>query len=75
LGGFVKTHDAWHFSPFNVFITNLRDNMGNPVDPEIAYQYGTPSSEARSNILGIQAQLWAETIFGPEMMEYPSCPN
>ncbi|MDX9940751.1 MAG: family 20 glycosylhydrolase [Bacteroidales bacterium] len=75
-GGFVKTHDAWHFSPFNVFITNLRDNMGNPVDPEIAYaNMERLRPEARSNILGIQAQLWAETIFGPEMMEYSLLPK
>ncbi|MEE4178495.1 MAG: family 20 glycosylhydrolase [Bacteroides sp.] len=75
-GGFVKTRDAWHYSPFNVFTTNLRDNMGNAVDPEIAYaSMERLKPEARANILGIQAQLWAETIFGPEMMEYYLLPK
>lgn len=75
-GGLVKTRDAWHFSPFNAFTTIIRDNMGSPIDPETAYAgMERLRPEARPNILGIQAQLWGETIFGPEMLEYYMLPK
>ena len=75
-GGFVKTRDAWHCSPFNVFSSILHDNMGNSIDPDTAYAgMERLRPEARENILGVQAQLWGETIFGPEMLEYYMLPK
>jgi len=75
-GGFVNVRDTWHYNPFDVFKSTLRTNMGQSVDPEIAYaamERLRPS--AKNNILGMQAQLWSETILGPEMLEYYTLPK
>lgn len=75
-GGFVDTRDAWHYNPYDVFKSILRTNMGEKVDPEIAYRgMERLRADARENILGMQAQLWSETILGPEMIEYYLLPK
>ncbi len=74
--GFVNTRDAWFYSPYNVFQTTIKDNMGQSVDPEKEYQ-GMEQllPAARENILGVQAQLWSETIIGSERLEYYLLPK
>lgn len=74
--GFVNTRNAWFYSPYNVFQTTIKDNMGNSVDPETEYrgmERLTPA--ARENIMGVQAQMWSETIIGPERLEYYLLPK
>lgn len=69
-GGFVNVRDAWHYNPFYVFNSTLRTTMGQAIDPLIAYVgMERLKPEARKNILGLQAQLWSETIFGSDMLE------
>jgi hexosaminidase len=75
-GGFVNTRSAWQYSPFDVFKTTTRDNMGRKVDIEVEYagmERLLPS--ARPNILGLQAQLWSETIKNNEMLQYYLLPK
>lgn len=75
-GGFVKTRNAWQYSPFYVFNTILRTSMGAPVDPETEYAaMERIRADARKNILGLQAQMWSETILGPEMLEHYLLPK
>ncbi len=74
--GFVRTRDAWTFAPFDIFKTTLQDAMGRPIDIEketAGLERLKP--EARKNILGIQAQLWGETLKGRDMMEYYLLPK
>jgi len=74
--GFVKTYDAWRFNPMDLFKSTLRDNMGRPIDTKVEYknmEHLRP--EAQKNILGLQAQLWAETTRGQEMLEYRLLPK
>ena len=74
--GFVNTRNAWFYSPFNVFQTTIRDNMGNTINPETEYRnMERLLPGARKNILGVQAQLWSETIIGPERLEYYLLPK
>lgn len=75
-GGFVNARSTWQFAPYNSFVTNLKSGMGNPIDPEQAYtglERLRPGNEA--NIVGLQAQLWSETIKGNEMLEYYALPK
>lgn len=75
-GGFVDTYNAWHYSPFNVFSTTLQDQMGNKIDTEVEYKnMERLKPEARKNIMGIQAQHWAETILNHEILEYYILPK
>ncbi len=74
--GFVNTRNAWFYSPYNVFQTTIKDNMGNTIDPETEYRnMERLNPAARKNILGVQAQLWSETIIGPERLEYYLLPK
>lgn len=70
-GGFVDTRKAFDFRPFDVFTSTDVDPMGHKFDPETDYKdMERLRPDARQNILGIQGQLWSETIKGQNMMEY-----
>lgn len=74
--GFVHTRDAWLFAPFDMFKTTLATSMGRVLDPERSFvEMERLKPEARENILGIQAQLWGETIKGGDMIEYYMLPK
>lgn len=73
-GGFVDTRDNWAFAPFNMFRTTEVTAMGKPMKEEfVGRQLLKP--EARKNVIGIEAQLWCETIKGRDMMEYSILPK
>ena len=67
-GGFVKTKDAWEFAPFNLFKT---------IDPssERYKNMERLNPDAKENIIGLQGQLWGETIKGADMLEYYTLPK
>lgn len=75
-GGFVDTRNAWTFAPFNMFRTTYKTNMGRPIDQQKEIP-GLESlkPDARKNILGIEAQLWSETVKGRDMLEYYMLPK
>lgn len=75
-GGFCNVRNPWQFAPWNSFVTNLKTGMGRDIDPATAYAgMERLKPEARKNIMGMQAQLWAETIRGPQMLEYYALPK
>ncbi len=75
-GGFCNVRSPWQFAPYNSFVTNLRTSMGRKIDPDKEFPgLEKLKPEAKKNIKGLQAQLWAETIHGPEMLEYYTLPK
>jgi hexosaminidase len=72
--GYVDTRDNWAFAPFNMFRTTEETAMGKPMKEEFVGKEAL-KPEARKNILGIEAQLWSETIKGRDMMEYSILPK
>lgn len=75
-GGFVNTRKAYEFSPYDVFHSTTHDPMGNRFDFEEDYKdMERLSPENQKNIIGIQAQLWSETIKGQDMLEYYLLPK
>jgi hexosaminidase len=75
-GGFCDTRDPWQFAPYNSFVTNQKTSDGLPIDPEKAFAgLERLKPEARKNIIGLQAQLWGETVKGPKMLEYYTLPK
>jgi hexosaminidase len=75
-GGFVNTKSAWLYNPFNIFQTLDKDNFGRHVDIDVEYiNMERLNASAQKNILGLQAQLWSETIMNPEMLEYSLLPK
>ncbi len=74
--GFINTRSAWEFVPEDMFKSTKKDDMGKLYDPETNFEGMEklrPSS--RKNILGIQGQLWCETVKGPDMLEYYYLPK
>jgi hexosaminidase len=74
--GFLNTRDAWQVAPYNMFYTTTHNSMGRPIDIEKEYAgLERLKPEARSNIYGVQAQIWSETIKGQDMLEYYLLPK
>lgn len=69
------TIEPYSFIPFNLYRNAVRDNFGNPI-PENQYENETIlTSHGRDNILGLQGQLWTETVNRPGAMEYMIMPR
>lgn len=69
-GGFVNTKKSWQFVPLNVYNEQLTTRDGAPVDQDYIDEKVRLSAEGSQNILGLQGQLWTETVKGQDMMEY-----
>ena len=74
--GYVDLKAAWRMVPLNNFISNDADMYGRPIDPEALAQGKMRLTErGKSNVKGIQGQLWTETVKGQDMMEYYLLPK
>jgi hexosaminidase len=74
--GFVDTKTAWRTVPYNHFISNDTDMYGRPINvEELAKGKVSLTDNGRRNIVGVQGQLWSETVKGQAMMEYYLLPK
>jgi hexosaminidase len=82
--GFVDTRHAWTFAAYDMFKTTNKNSMGQALDFETGTKMAGGKSRvivehlkagSRNNILGIEAQLWSETIKGRDMLEYYMLPK
>lgn len=75
-GGLNTTRDAWAFAPFNFQNTTFFNPLGEDLrlDDEQS-DFERLADHSKANIKGLQAQLWAETIKGREMLEYYLLPR
>lgn len=71
-GGFVDARANWEFAPYDYFKTTFATQMGEPLDFSKAERL---RPEARKNIIGIESQLWAETVRGRDLLEYYILPK
>jgi len=69
-GGFVDTKKSWQFVPLNVYNEELTMRSGAPVNLDDFTNAVRLNKESAKNILGIQGQLWSETVKGQDMVEY-----
>ncbi|MCX6224772.1 MAG: chitobiase/beta-hexosaminidase C-terminal domain-containing protein, partial [Bacteroidia bacterium] len=75
-GGYQDARDPFVLIPFDAFKSAVYDQYGQVTgkdDPYPALDRLKP--ENHKNILGLQAQLWTETVKGQEMMEYYVLPK
>lgn len=70
--GFVDVRDAYTFAPFEMYRTTEETSLGSAIDFK-----GAPSLTpiGRKNIMGVECQLWSETVKGREMLEYYTLPK
>lgn len=75
-GGFQDAKDPFVLFPFDASQSAVYDDLGRITASELAHEsMERLKPENRRNILGLQAQLWTETVKGQEMMEYYLLPK
>lgn len=67
-GGAVDEFKAWEAQPFNIYRTARHNFDGTPVDLAGA-SAGQPALERPENIIGVQGQLWGETLRDFDMVQ------
>ncbi len=74
--GFINERDAFSFVPDNMFLSTTSGNTGHKFTTEIDKKgMERLRSSASAPIIGIQGQLWSETIKGQDMLEYYYLPK
>ncbi|RRB07625.1 family 20 glycosylhydrolase [Larkinella rosea] len=71
-GGLVDAYANWAFAPFDMFKTTFQTSMGKPLT-FTGLEKMKP--EARKNVIGLESQLWSETVKGRDMLEYYTLPK
>ncbi len=71
-GGFVGTEEAFKFVPYNLFLSLSDNSYGRKIDISKMERL---KPEARKNIIGLQGELWSETIKGQNMLEHDYLPK
>ncbi|MCU0407547.1 MAG: carbohydate-binding domain-containing protein [Bacteroidales bacterium] len=75
-GGFQDAKDPYALAPYDALISSLYDDFGNLSGERPDNTTGESlNPSAASNIPGLQAQLWSETVKGPAMLEYYVLPK
>lgn len=75
-GGFVDTKDAYDMYPYDVFKSTKEDASGVKFNAKVDFaDMERLKPEAKENIIGLQGQLWSETLQNGEMMEYYYLPK
>jgi hexosaminidase len=74
-GGYVDFDKPFYFVPFDYYKTTKEDSKGEPVDKSIFKDKVRLTETGKSNIIGLQAPLWSETIRTPERLEYMLLPK
>lgn len=80
--GFVNARNAYAFAPYDMFKTTNKNSMGQKIDLESGGGGGIQkviveplTPEGKKDIVGVEAQVWSETIKGRDMMEYYILPK
>lgn len=74
-GGFVNTRDAFEFVPYDLFKSTKTTADGRPYTDDDFVGKEALTAGSRANVLGMQGQLWSETLKGQDMLEYYYLPK
>lgn len=74
-GGYVDLHRPFDFIPFDYYRNARIDRRNNPLDPAVFAGKERLTDYGRSHIVGIQADLWSETLGGEGRVEYMLLPR
>jgi len=69
-GGFNDIDKPFSFIPFNYYKNTKEDTGGHPIDSTLFIGKDRLTDYGKSNILGIQGQLFAENVRSTSMLEY-----
>ena len=68
--GWAGTKEAYGTDPLDIFKNARLDKNGLPLDPKHVESMERITEEGKENFMGIQAQLWSETVIGEEWLDY-----
>lgn len=74
-GGVNATMDVFRFLPLSLYRSAECDAWGQTIDAEIYAQAPVLKEECKKNILGLQGQLWSETLTSKSRLEYMVLPR
>ena len=74
-GGYIDLHKPFDFIPFDYYRNSRLDRRGNPLDPAVFAAKDRLTDYGRAHIVGIQADLWSETLGGEGRVEYMLLPR
>ena len=73
--GFTDLKEAYSFIPFDLYKNAVQDAYGRTIAEDAYNGRERLSEHARRNILGLQGQLWSETLNKPGRVEYMALPR
>jgi hexosaminidase len=74
-GGFLDTDKPFSFIPYD-FLKNVKTDMyDNPIDPQSMAGKMRLTDYGKTNIVGIQGQLWSENMHTADLLEYFAFPK
>jgi hexosaminidase len=74
-GGYVDLRKPFDFIPFDYYRNAHLDRRGNPLDPAVFIGKDRLTDYGRAHILGIQGNLWSETVGGEGLADYMLVPK
>jgi hexosaminidase len=74
-GGFVGLRKPFEYIPFDYYRNVRFDEKGNPVDPAVFVGKDHLTEYGRSKVVGIQGNLWSETLGGDRRLDYKLLPK
>jgi len=74
-GGYVDLKKPFEFIPFDYYKNTRFDLRGNPVDPAMFVGKDRLTDYGRSNVVGLQGNLWSETLNAPGKLDYKLLPK
>lgn len=73
--GFVDTKTPYSFEPLNYLAKSRKDLMGHEISQDAIAQRVELTETGEQHILGIQGQLWGESLKGEKSLEYMALPK
>ncbi len=74
-GGYIDLRKPFQFIPFDYYRNARVDARGNPLDPAVFVGKDRLTDYGRTHVLGIQGNLWSETLGAEERLEYMLLPR
>jgi len=74
-GGYLDMRKPFEFIPFDYYRNTRVDRQGNPLDPAAFVGKDRLTDYGQAHIVGIQGNLWSETIGGEGRLDYMLVPK
>src|SRR5262245_5394372 len=74
-GGYLDLRKPYEFIPFDYYRNARVDRGGNPLDPAVFNGKDRLTDYGRAHVVGIQGNLWSETLGGEGRLEYMLVPK